>query len=51
METKIKPINSETLSEAKTIIENGGVVGMPTEKVYGLGGNAFNDEAVKKILK
>lgn len=51
METKIKPINSETLSEAKSIIENGGVVGMPTETVYGLGGNAFNDEAVKKIFE
>lgn len=51
METKIKPITSETLSEAQSIIENGGVVGMPTETVYGLGGNAFNDEAVKKIFE
>ena len=51
METKIKPITPETLSEAKSIIENGGVVGMPTETVYGLGGNAFNDDAVKKIFE
>lgn len=51
METKIKPITFETLSEAQLIIEQGGVVGMPTETVYGLGGNAFNDEAVKKIFE
>ncbi len=51
METRIKPITPETLSEAQQIIERGGVVGMPTETVYGLGGNAFNDEAVQKIFE
>ena len=51
METKIKPITSESLSEAKQMIENGGVVGIPTETVYGLGGNAFDDEAVQRIFQ
>lgn len=30
---------------------DGGVVAIPTETVYGLGGNAFDDEAVKKIFE
>ena len=51
METKIKSITSDSLEEAKNIIQNGGVVGMPTETVYGLGGNAFDDEAVKRIFE
>ena len=51
MKTQIKSITPESLSEAKDIIENGGVVGMPTETVYGLGGNAFDDEAVKRIFE
>ena len=50
MKTEIKTITSDSLAEAKIIIENGGVVGMPTETVYGLGGNAFNDDAVKRIF-
>ena len=50
MKTEIKTITSDSLAEAKTIIENGGVVGMPTETVYGLGGNAFDDDAVKRIF-
>ncbi len=51
MKTLIKQITPDTLAEAKTIIFNGGVVGMPTETVYGLGGNAFDDGAVKKIFE
>lgn len=50
MKTQIKPITKETLLEAKNIIFDGGVVAMPTETVYGLGGNAFDDSAVKKIF-
>ena len=51
MKTEIKPITLDSLSEAKTIILNGGVVAIPTETVYGLGGNAFDDEAVKRIFE
>ena len=51
MKTEIKPITPDSLSEAKTIISNGGVVAMPTETVYGLGGNAFDDDAVKRIFE
>lgn len=50
MKTEIKPITAESLAEAKQIIEEGGVVAMPTETVYGLGGDACNDEAVQRIF-
>ncbi len=51
METKIKAITPKSLIEAKNIIFDGGVVAIPTETVYGLGGNAFDDAAVKKIFE
>ena len=51
MQTKILPITPESLEWAKHIIDDGGVVAMPTETVYGLGGNAFNDDAVRKIFE
>ena len=51
MQTQIKEITKESLQEAKKIIEEGGVVAIPTETVYGLGGNAFDDRAVKKIFE
>ena len=51
METKIKQITAESLDEAKRIIFDGGVVAIPTETVYGLGGNAFDDDAVKRIFE
>ena len=51
MHTEIKEITKESLLEAKEIVLNGGVVGMPTETVYGLGGNAFDDEAVRRIFE
>ena len=51
MNTRIEKITDETLAEAKEILLSGGVVGMPTETVYGLGGNAFDDNAVKRIFQ
>lgn len=51
METKVVQITNESLANAREIILQGGVVGMPTETVYGLGGNAFDDIAVQKIFQ
>ena len=39
------------LKQGGEIIKNGGLVVFPTETVYGLGADAFNEEAVKKIFK
>lgn len=45
----LKDINKKGLNEMGQIIRNGGLVAFPTETVYGLGANAFDDEAVKNI--
>lgn len=55
METKvaiIKDINTDIrfIEEAGKVIRNGGTVAFPTETVYGLGANALDDEAVRKIF-
>ena len=55
METKvaiIKDIKKDIkfIEEAAEIIRDGGTVAFPTETVYGLGANALNEEAVKKIF-
>lgn len=50
METQILKINEHSLALAKQYILEGGTVAFPTETVYGLGANAFDDEAVKSIF-
>ncbi len=35
---------------AKQQLESGGIVAIPTETVYGLAGNAYNESAIKKIF-
>ena len=36
--------------KAKKIIDSNNVIGLPTETVYGLAGNAYSNSAVKKIF-
>ena len=43
--------NSHNLKKVKKIIDNNNVIGMPTETVYGLAGNAYSNTAVRKIFK
>ncbi|WP_252231432.1 L-threonylcarbamoyladenylate synthase [Clostridium sp. ZBS15] len=55
MNTNIIKINNiiddeEKMKEAAQIIKNGGIVAFPTETVYGLGSDALNEDAVKKIF-
>lgn len=42
--------NYDNINEAAKVIKDGGLVLFPTETVYGIGANAFDDEAVKKIF-
>ena len=56
MNTKIIQINRENftdeeLLEAAEILRNGGLVAIPTETVYGLGANALDESASKKIYE
>ena len=54
METIIKKIdknheNTDIIGEAGRILKEGGLVAFPTETVYGLGADALNEDAAKKI--
>jgi L-threonylcarbamoyladenylate synthase len=47
MQTEIGP----DIRKAKRILEDGGLVAIPTETVYGLAANALNSEAVARIFE
>lgn len=51
MQTEIQKIDEGSLVTAKKILYDGGLVAFPTETVYGLGANAFDSSAVKKIYE
>lgn len=44
-------IREEDLEEAAVVLRNGGLVAFPTETVYGLGANALDERAAKKIYE
>ncbi|MGB0719350.1 MAG: L-threonylcarbamoyladenylate synthase [Bdellovibrionales bacterium] len=46
----IKQANDEAIRQAADIIRNGGIVGMPTETVYGLAANALDGAAVARVF-
>ncbi len=51
METlKLRADEPGAVERCAEILKNGGLVAMPTETVYGLAANAFNEEAVRKIF-
>ena len=43
--------NIEKYCEAACLLKDGQVVGIPTETVYGLAGNAYSEDAVKRIFE
>lgn len=45
----IGQMNKATIKKAGDILKSGGLVAFPTETVYGLGADALNEEAAKKI--
>jgi len=51
MNTKIFTNSHENIKAAAEIIKAGGLVAFPTETVYGLGANALDEAAVKKIYE
>lgn len=42
--------SERVLQEAAAVLKSGGLVAFPTETVYGLGADAFNEDAVLKIF-
>lgn len=51
MTAKIMKPNAKALQEAAELLRKNDVVGMPTETVYGLAGNAFSEDALLRIYK
>ena len=51
IDTKISKIYDNSLKLSKNLILNNELVAFPTETVYGLGGLATSDDAVKKIYQ
>lgn len=49
--TELLTSSEEDIKKAAEIISGGGIVGMPTETVYGLAADAENAEAVAEIFK
>ncbi len=41
----------KSINTAAEILKNGGVVGMPTETVYGLAASAYDNSAIKKVFE
>lgn len=41
----------DKIGAAAKILQDGGLVGIPTETVYGLGANALDGTAVKRIFE
>ncbi len=39
------------IKEAASVLKNGGLVGFPTETVYGLGANLLDSQAVKRLYR
>ena len=50
MNTIIKAVTEESISQAAEILKQGGIVAFPTDTVYGLGAICTDEEAVKKIF-
>ena len=49
--SNIFSFNKKTLKKSVAILKSGNVVGLPTETVYGLAGNAYSKKSVNKIYK
>ena len=49
--SNIYTFNEKILNKLINSLKNGGVAGLPTETVYGLGGSAYLKKSVEKIFK
>ena len=49
--SNIFTFNRKILNKTINFLNHGNIAGLPTETVYGLGGNAYNKSSIKKIFK
>ena len=51
VKTNLEQIDEELISQAIKVLADGGVVLYPTDTVYGLGANIFDNKAVRRIFE
>ena len=44
-------INNEELDKCVDIIKKGGIIIFPTDTVYGIGCNVFDEKAIKRVFE
>ena len=49
--SNIYSFNKKILKKTVKSLKQGNIVGLPTETVYGLAGNAYSQKSIKKIFK
>ena len=49
--TSIDKVDDEIIHEAINVLADGGVILYPTDTVYGLGANIFNNKAVRRVFE
>ena len=49
--TDLSKINLISLTKAARLIQNGEIIGYPTDTIYGLGTNPFNHVSVQEIFR
>ena len=49
--SNIIKFNSKNLIKIIKILKKNGIIGLPTETVYGLAGNAYSNKAIKKVFQ
>ena len=50
LKTSIDEVDEKIISRAINVLADGGVVLYPTDTVYGLGANIFDNNAVRRIF-
>ena len=51
LKTSIDEVDEKIVGEAINVLAGGGVILYPTDTVYGLGANIFNNKAVRKVFE
>ncbi|MEE1128879.1 MAG: L-threonylcarbamoyladenylate synthase [Methanobrevibacter sp.] len=51
LKTSLETLDEKVIDEAIEVLSNGGVVLYPTDTVYGLGANIFNNDAVRRVFE
>ena len=51
LKTSVDDFDEKIIREAITVLANGGIVLYPTDTIYGLGANIFDNRAVKKVFE